>query len=425
VNSWLNGTLGALHRHGWQRIPYAWRRRALFTATAAIAPKPAAGALAAAPVTVAGHMTAASGLGQAAQMCAAALHRSDPALETTPAIDIPSKFGFGGGSRPELKSDLKSNRGTLLVHVNGPLMPLAMLRIGAGTVAGKYVVGCWAWELPEVPDDWRHGVPFVHEIWAPSRFTAAAVARIAGGRPVRVVPYPVAGDVSGAADEAGDAPVISVRGAGDPFTVLTIFNMASGFARKNPLAAVAAFTAAFPDAAGGAGAARLIVKISNGAVYPDGLAQLEAAAAAAPPGTVRLLTGTLPRAELLGLYGRAHAMLSLHRSEGFGLTLAEAMLRGLPVVATDWSGNTDFLTPDTGCPVGYRLVPAVDPQLTYHYPDQVWADAAIGDAAAALRRLAADEPARRALGARARTYAREAFSIATYAARVAAAVRER
>ena len=138
--------------------------------------------------------------------------------------------------------------GTILLYVNSPLVPLAMLHLGRHLTRGKHVVGCWAWELPKLPADWRHGVAFVHEIWMPSRFAAQAVASIAGGRPVRVVPYPV----------ATRQPKLTPRGHGAtrPFAVLSIFNIASSFARRHALAAIDAFRRAFADHL----STRLIVK---------------------------------------------------------------------------------------------------------------------------------------------------------------------
>ena len=96
----------------------------------------------------------------------------------------------------------------------------------------------------------------------------------------------------------------------------------------------------------------------------------------------------MDQASLDALYGEADAVISLHRSEGFGLVIAEAMLRGVPVVATGWSGNTDFLSKATGMPIGYDLVPAVDPQDTYDFSETVWAEPRIEEAAQALRTLA-------------------------------------
>jgi len=99
----------------------------------------------------------------------------------------------------------------------------------------------------------------------------------------------------------------------------------------------------------------------------------------------------------------------------FGLVLAEAMRRGKAVVATAWSGNVDFLTPANSCPVAYRLVPARDPQGSYHHPDQCWAEPDIADAARQLR-LLADPLRRAALGIRARQDAEQQFAAGRHAA---------
>ena len=131
---------------------------------------------------------------------------------------------------------------------------------------------------------------------------------------------------------------------------------------------------------------------------------------------ITLISASLEKSALNALYSEADVLISLHRSEGFGLTLAEAMLRGLPVIATNWSGNVDFLTGDTGIPVPYRLVPAQDPQGTYQHPDLRWADADIDAAAAALRRLRADPALRRTLGEAAAAFGVKAWSGAAYAA---------
>ena len=100
-----------------------------------------------------------------------------------------------------------------------------MLRLGSEVVRHKRVIGMWAWELPEVPPDWRHGVRFVHEIWAPTVFAAGAIRPIAGRIPIRLLPYPVAARAI--------APAGRPRAPDHPFTVLTIFNTASSFTRNN------------------------------------------------------------------------------------------------------------------------------------------------------------------------------------------------
>jgi glycosyltransferase involved in cell wall biosynthesis len=342
----------------------------------------------------------ASGLGESARLCHDALKATgyevfgvDLTSDLMQAFDYP-EFAFADGR------DV-AGPATLLLHVNSPLAPLAMLRLGRRFVRDKYVVGYWAWELPRVPDDWRHGVAFVHEIWAPSKFTADAVLPVAQDRAVRVVPHPVA-------LRSFDNVIDATRRRNHPFTVLTIFNPASSLARKNPIAAINAFQLAF----GGDHTARLVVKTSNASEFAAGHAPLAAAASAAK--NIVVIDKVLNAGEIDRLYQDADVVMSLHRSEGFGLTLAEAMMRGLPVVATGWSGNIDFVNAETGMPVPFGLIPAVDPQGTYDNPEMNWADPDIGAAADALLQLRREPDFAQAIGRRAAAYAAEAWSAQRY-----------
>ena len=386
-----------LHRKVWQHLPKAWRRSVLFQITSLTAPRPTARAQPSEPVVVAGVLRTASGLGQSARLCHDALEASGipvRGIDLTTALMQPlDKVDFVLDSTRSVEGP-----GTIILHVNAPLVPLAMLRMGSRTVSGKYIIGYWAWELPQVPSEWMHGVPFVHEIWVLSEFTAEAVKPIAGGRPVRVVPPPV----------ALNPPAVARGERSAPFTVLTVFNMASSFARKNPCAAIEAFRLAFGEDP----AARLVVKTANSSEFPRGLSQMEEAKGSAT--NITIIDETMSASQMAALYDSADVLLSLHRSEGFGLTLAEAMLRGVPVVATNWSGNTDFLTPETGVPVGYTLVPAEDPQGTYHHPGMMWAEPDVQEAADALRQLRADAKRRDEIGRRAAEFARRHWDVQAY-----------
>lgn len=392
------------HRHVWSRLPRGLRREALFRATRLAAPRPDPDAPAAGPIYVAGALRTASGLGEAARLSYEALRRAGldvRGVDLTAALmqrEDKTDFAFVDGAGRE-------GPGVVLLHVNGPVTPLAMLRLGRRFVRGKRIVGWWAWELPCVPDDWRHGAPFVNEAWTLSRFAAEAFVPLLGRAPP-VLPPPCAMDVV-AAPRPPRAP-------GDPFRVLTIFNVASSFARKNPFAALRAFRLAFGDDP----AARMTLKLANSAAAPGFEAML--ARETAGLANVEVIDRTLSSADLAALYERSDVLVSLHRAEGFGLTLAEAMARGLPAVGTGWSGSSDFLTDATGVPVPYRLVPAEDPQDTYHHPDMMWAEADVAAAAAALRRLREDPELARRLGEAGAAYAQARWTAPTYAARVRA-----
>jgi glycosyltransferase involved in cell wall biosynthesis len=116
---------------------------------------------------------------------------------------------------------------------------------------------------------------------------------------------------------------------------------------------------------------------------------------------IHLMTERLEDEGVWRLIASADVILSLHRSEGYGLVLAEAMKLRRCVVATGWSGNMDFMDDGNSVPVPFRRIPVKDPQKQYVAPDQSWADADVSAAAGALRRLEADPVARRRLGERA------------------------
>jgi glycosyltransferase involved in cell wall biosynthesis len=290
-------------------------------------------------------------------------------------------------------------RGTLILHVNAPFVPLALGKLGRALVQDKWRIGYWAWELSDLPTEWQRGARFVDEIWSLSRFSADAIAR-GLGRPVRVVVPPLG---PRAAKRDGTAPFREKTGA--KFVVLVVFNMASSFARKNPLGAIAAFKAAFGNDA----SALLIVKASNGEVYPPGMGAMQEAIGGHD--NIKLLSDTVSDQDLSDLISGADVVLSLHRSEGFGLVLARAMQFARPIVATDWSGNLDLLTPASACLVPVELVPAEDPQRTYHWPSTLWAEPSIGAAAAHLRRLRTDTDFARSIGRAAKAEAMRVFEV--------------
>jgi len=392
-----------LHRRLWQSLPQRWRRRVLFRLAGALAPLPGPRpAPAAGPIYVAGALSTASGLGEAARLGLAALRASGCDVR---AIDLSAALMQDGriADYPIPAEDCGEGPGTIILHVSGFVMALAMLRLGRRRVRGKTIIGYWAWELPDLPPDWVAGLRFAHEIWVPSRFTAAAVARHTS-LPVRVVPHPVP-PIAGA--------VAAPEGA--RLTVLVAFDMRSGFLRKNPLAAIAAFRLAYGDDLG----TRLIVKVAQATAYPPGWQALQAAVAGAA--NIELTDRLLDAAAMAALLDAADIVLSLHRAEGFGLVLAEAMQRGKAVVATGWSGNIDFLTAENSCPVAYTLVAARDPQGSYDYPDQHWAEPDVADAARQLRALK-DAGLRSRLGAKALGDARAVFAAEHYHATLATAL---
>ena len=392
--------LPALHRL-WRTLPAGPRRRLLGRLAAALAPRPdRIPAPARAGLIVAGEFSRATGLGEAARLLRAGL---DALGVASWAVEAGLRLPGEPAAAPP-PADLPAGA-PLLLHVNAPLLPAALLRLPRGLLRGRRVIGYWAWELPTLPPAWRAGKGFVHEIWVPSRFTAAAIETIAPGR-VRVVPPPLA--VAPPRPSALDRAAFGLPARA--VVTLASFNLASSFARKNPLAAIAAHRAAFADRPD----RLLLLKLTNPGHFPDDFAQLRAAIAGAA--NIRLETRTLPAADSHALTAACDIVLSLHRSEGLGLVPAEAMLLGRPVIATGWSGNMQYM--DAGCAalVGCRLVPADDPRGVFEAPGAVWAEPSVPEAAAWLARLADAPGLRQNLGARGRAAVQARLGTAPLAA---------
>ena len=129
-----------------------------------------------------------------------------------------------------------------------------------------------------------------------------------------------------------------------------------------------------------------MIKTFNGDAKPESLAQLERAAAARDD--IEVIDRFLPVAEKNALLARADAYVSLHRAEGFGLSLAEAMLLGKPAIATGYSGNLQFMTPANSWLVGYELTP-VGEGVEIYPPDALWAEPDLDHAAALMREVRA------------------------------------
>jgi glycosyltransferase involved in cell wall biosynthesis len=271
--------------------------------------------------------------------------------------------------------------------------------------AGQYRIGPWYWELERFPPQWMHAFHAVDELWVASPFIRDCLARVSP-RPVLLISPPVEVSLRRAYARADfGLPA-------DKFLFLFSYDFDSYVQRKNPRACIAAFLEAF---APGNDRVMLAIKTLHGDRYPEQLAELRAIARADP--RVRLLELSLSRDESFGLISVCDSYLSLHRSEGFGLGMAEAMALGKPVVATGYSGNLAFMRPDNSCLVGYRLVP-VGADKYLQGEGQVWAEPDIADAARQMRRLVQDAAFRVELGARAARHMAEHFSARAVGLRV-------
>jgi glycosyltransferase involved in cell wall biosynthesis len=380
--------------------------------TACLAPRPdrlaewSIGALASADevpkgLAVGGELSRASGLGEGARLMLGGV--AQLGLPAWP-VDLGTPDGLCAAEVPQAVSAPPPPGTPLVMHVNGPMLPLAMLQLGRAMLRHRRIIGYWAWELPVAPPAWYAGLKFVHEVWVPSTFTAAALEPLLPGR-IRVVRPPLA--ALPLTPSRLDRAAFGL--ADDAVVVLVSFNLASSFVRKNPLAAIAAFRTAF----GTRSDRMLLLKVGNPDHFPADFALLRAAVADVP--NIRIETRLMPPDDRLALMNVADIVLTMHRSEGLGLVAAEAMMLGKPVVATGWSGNMDFMDHGSAALVPVRLVPPRDSRGVLEVAGAVWAEPDIAVAAAHLRRLADDPAARAALGESGRLMAHTRFGLETLA----------
>ncbi len=288
-------------------------------------------------------------------------------------------------------------------HVDPPGMRDLDHHHGAAFRRGKYNIGYWAWELPEFPDAWIHFSDYCDEVWAPSRFAAEAIAQKV---PVPVLTMPHAISF---ARPAGDGRKKFGLPA-DQYLFLFLYDLNSYSERKNPAAVIEAFRR---SGLAGRGAA-LVIKVHNTAGNPADFARLQEAAQSLPGTT--LITQTLSRSEIYELEAACDCFVSLHRSEGFGLAIAECMYLGKPVIATDWSASAEFLNAANGCPVRATTI-TLDRNHGPYAKGQTWAEPDTDHAAEWMRRLVADRALAASLGAAARATIERDFAPAVIGAR--------
>ena len=333
-------------------------------------------------VKVVGYASEASGIAASARLAVRAFEALGVPVET---VDI------GAAGRLDFSKALSGPTGAAawIFHLNPPELLAALACLGPREVVGPRY-GYWAWELPLAPASWGRDAALVDEVWAPSRFTADSLRGAAA--PVRVVPHPLV---------MADYARVRATPRRAQFQGVAVFDFNSSLARKNPQGAIAAWAQAF----GAADDAQLTLKTHNGAAFPDALAELQSIA----PPNVRIVDEPWAYDDVKRLIAGADVLLSLHRAEGFGLTPAEAMALGTPVLATGWSGVMDFMDPDSAILVPSTQIKVKDPQGIYP-AGQSWAEPDLEAAAMGLRRLRDDATLRRSLARAGRERVRRLLS---------------
>lgn len=259
---------------------------------------------------------------------------------------------------------------------------------GAAQLQGRYNIGYWPWELGQWPAPWAQLVHLVDEVWVSTQHTHDAVAPVCAAlpQPVPVQLMPLAVEL-GPVARGSRAALRKHWGLPQQARLMVFtFDLNSSIHRKNPQAVVDAFLRAFPASAWGREQVGLVIKVHppkrRHAAW-NRLKQL-----AAQDKRLHIIEQTLPRPELLALYRACDAFVSLHRAEGFGRGIAEALQLGLHVITTHYSGNVDFCSApalaDRVDLVRYRLVKVRPGQYPYGAGQQ-WANADLAHAAACMR----------------------------------------
>jgi glycosyltransferase involved in cell wall biosynthesis len=267
-------------------------------------------------------------------MIAAKIEVSAVALGSTPSRQ--------GQDFPAARGRPLADRRINVIWTNAEQLPGFASVVGPEYFVGRYNVGFWAWESERLPAHLAANAAMLDEIWVPSRFVRDAVTPVVD-RPVHIFPHPIVAPIP--------EPSFDPRSLGIPqgFTFLFTYDFLSSFERKNPLGVLAAFVEAFPDGGGPV----LVLKSVNGAKRPAELERLLLAAGGRRD--VVVIDEYLTAGERAALIASCGCFVSLHRAEGFGLGLGEAMALGKPVIATAYSGNLDFMSNDTAVLVPARL----------------------------------------------------------------------
>ncbi|MEM3648684.1 MAG: glycosyltransferase [Thermoproteota archaeon] len=289
-----------------------------------------------------------------------------------------------------------------LLSVNADQLPFVAKHLGNAYMEGRYNIGYWAWELSCFPEEWLASFDYLDEVWAPSTFAASAIAKVS---PVPVVTMPHAVRATVQSGYQYDRAHFGLS-KGD-FVFLFMFDFDSYIARKNPYAVIRSFLEAFGDRKEGV---KLYIKTVHGNNHLDEFQQLLKVAKSMA--NIEVHDQVLSREETESLVQCSDCYVSLHRAEGFGLTIAEAMAMGKPVIATGYSGNMDFMTVNNSFPIKYSIV-RLDENHGPYKKGMTWAEPDIEDAARAMQLVYGDRELRLMIGERAASDIARYFSPGT------------
>ena len=317
-------------------------------------------------VNVAGFLRTELGIGEAARLLIAALEESEIPINTFAYEGSDNRHGHDFEARQTTQpADIN------IVCINPDQLPAFTAKMGPEFFAGKYTIGVWFWEVDEVPPSFDTAFNYVDEVWVASEFVRQAFLNISP-KPVFKFHLPIVQPVTNPALTRADL------GLPAAFTFLFSFDFLSVLERKNPLGVIEAFTQAFAPGEGPV----LILKSINGDQRVREMEKLKFAARGRTD--IQIMDGYLSAAEKNSMAAECDCYVSLHRSEGFGLTMAEAMALEKPVIATAFSGNLEFMTPQNSYLCSYAER-EVGPDCEPYPPTAHWAEPDVLEASSLMR----------------------------------------
>lgn len=300
---------------------------------------------------------------------------------------------------------LRDRHPIALIHATGGALPRIYLELGSEYFQYHYTIAYWAWETARIPREWLLNQGFIDEIWTPSEF-CRQIFQEEIAKPITVIPPSI---------ELGLREQADRRDYGLPeqdFLFLCLVDFLSLAERKNPQGALDAYLRAFTGQDRGV---RFVLKSRNMHVAPD--FQREFAALQEQHASILHLDYDMDRIGVNSLIQQCDCLVSLHRSEGFGMPIAEAMSLGKPVIATGWSGNMDFMNVENSLPVDYELA-RVPHDLGPYRRGDIWAEPDLDHAAALMSKVVAERDFATRLGRRAEIDIRAQYGIAPVADRI-------
>lgn len=283
-----------------------------------------------------------------------------------------------------------------LSMVNSPELPYLMDKYGVNNFKGRYNIGLWYWELVDINQEWHASFQLIDELWVTSEYIYNNVIQCSP-IPVHKIILPIVIDTDKVTPSRENFKLpLNI------FLYIFAFDHNSLIARKNPFAVIDAFRMAF----GARKDVGIVIKTLNGINHPLSERVLRDACIDL---NVFFIDEDLDRYETLSLYATCNSFVSLHRAEGFGMSIAEAMLLGKAVIATGYSGNMEFMNHQNSLPVRYKLVQITEDHGPYK-KDQWWAEPDIIHASQCMLALYEDSILCSQIGENAKTHISMHFS---------------